>query len=1033
MKKQNYILGLDLGVNSLGWACIKQYGGKPAGILDIGSRVFEAGVNEMEKDGKGVSRNLERRIARQQRRMLERRARRKLKVFHFLQRNGLLPKGEADSGDKRNQLLNRLDQEILQSRLNGEISPEDNLPYLLRARALHEKLTQYELGRAIYHLSQRRGYRSNRKAGGSSEEEGQVASGIEALRASMESSKFKTLGEYFNSLDPHKKRIRERWTAREMYMDEFDLIWNRQKEHYPEHLTVEFREQLEDAIFHQRPLKSVKHLIGRCSLEAGKHRAPIASLEFQRFRFLQRINDLEVIEATGEIRPLSDEERNELHAVLEDQGDRTFKQIKKLLSLKDCIFNLEEGGEKRLPGNRSFQRISKAFGDSWKDLSGSDREQTVEEILSFHNSEALARRAQKLWKLDKDTARVYSLVKLEDGYGSYSRKAYRKLLPLLEAGTRLNTAIKEEYGEQENAPDPINQLPPALIANPILRNPVVSRALTELKKVMNAIIRKHGKPELIRLELVRDLKKSPKQRENAIKNNRSLQKEREKVKDRIEKETTISDPRRNDVERVMLADECNWNCPFCGKAFSMKDVISDAPCVDTEHIIPFSRSLDNTFLNKTLAHRECNAAKGQQTPWEAFSGDEIRWSEILGRVLRFKSGRSKEKLRRFKMRSEEVELLLDTFTEKDLRETAYAARLAADYLGLLYGGAIDADGKRRVQVIGGQATSHFRNEWELNSILSDGPRKSRDDHRHHAVDAVVIGLSNAGMVRSLSAAAGRAQLERRKRFGKVEAPWKNFKQDVREAVDGIIVSHRVDHTLRGALHKETIYSPPRDKKGIRCDEGEYVHIRVKLTSLTRKTIENIVDPEVQNAVRICLGDGIPMKVFADPEKRPVLPNGTRVGKVRISKKLHVTPIASEHRQRHVVTGSNHHMVIFETTDVKGNRKWLAEVVTLFEAIQRKKRGEPVIKRTHHTGAEFALSLSRGDVLRLAPSDRPELVMIRDIPQSQQISFLSLTEARKKTDIKASGAWRTGYPSTLMKLECEKVTITPIGEVHVSND
>ncbi|MBN2170598.1 MAG: type II CRISPR RNA-guided endonuclease Cas9 [Candidatus Krumholzibacteriota bacterium] len=1038
MSEKGYILGLDLGVTSLGWAAIQLEQGKPTGILGTGVRIFEAGLADLERDGKGRSRNQDRRMARQQRRMLERRSRRKLKLFHLLQNAGLLPPDDADSGKDRNKLLNKLDDDIVRSRLGGVIAPEQQLPYILRALALDEKLEPFEIGRAIYHLAQRRGFLSNRRAGAKDDEEGAVKSGIAELRKTLEKSGYRSLGEYFNSLDPHEERIRQRWTSRQMYKDEFDLIWEAQVKHHSRLLTPELKAEVDLAIFKQRPLKSAKKLIGHCALEPDKRRAPIASLEFQRFRYLQRVNDLEVVEPTGVIRPLTEDERDKLIEAFEEKGDCTFKQIKKLLKLQDCSFNLEEGGEKKLPGNRSFEKVTKALGDQWDSLPPEERECAVEELISFNNEEALARRATKLWSLDEKTAATYSHIRLEEGYARYSRRALRKLNTYLEAGTRLNTAIKEEFGDQDESPEPLDRLQPVLDAIPELRNPVVSRSLTEMRKVVNAVVRKYGKPSRIHLEMVRDLKKNPKAREDAFKRNRMREKERKVVAARIAEEAGIADPSRRDIERVLLAEECNWTCPFTGKAISMSSLVGDAPQFEVEHIIPFSRSLDNTFLNKTLCHTDENLVKGKRTPREAYSGDEKHWEEIIGRVLRFRGGTAREKLRRFQLTDDEVEDLLDAFTERDLADTAYAARLAAEYLGGLYGGIIDSSGKRRVQVIGGQATAFFRNEWELNKILGDGPRKSRDDHRHHAVDAAVIAVTDAGMIRRLSTAAGRAQLEGRRLFGKVVEPWPGFFEDVSGSIRDLIVSHRVEHVLRGALHEETIYSPPRGEDGRRSDDGDYVHVRKNLKDLSRKDIERIVDPVVREAVTDTLGNSDPAKVFADQVNLPRLPNGTVVKKTRLRRKQNVTPIADGHKQRHVMTGANHHVEILETTDTKGKSRWLGEVVTLYEASQRRLRGEPVVKRDHGEGMRFVFSLAGGDCIQLPGyTDDPNLFRIRAISAEASgtvvIEFVDLREARKKVDIKAAGCWNKKTPHKLHELAVKKVLVSPTGNVTDCHD
>ena len=1042
MGKPQYRLGLDLGVNSLGWAAIRVEDGTASGILAAGVRIFEAGVDGMEKDGKGVSRNQDRRQARQIRRQLERRSRRRVKLFRLLQAQGLLPRGECGSGDLRNRLLNRLDEKIKKSRFGGTPSQDVQIPYALRTLALDEKLGPFELGRALYHLAQRRGFLSNRKSGKKENDEGPVKEGISFLAGKISDSGARTLGEYFNGLDPAESPIRSRWTAREMYRSEFELIWEGQVRHHPELLTPALKEQVFSTIFKQRPLKSAKHLIGRCELEPGKHRAPLACVDFQRFRYLQRLNDLEVLEATGELRPLRVEERDLLTTAFEEKGDRTFKQIRTLLGLKGTHFNLEDGGEKRLTGNRSYTKVAAAFGEGWASLPEIERRELIEEMLSVGKEAVLARRITKLWGLDAESARDVAAVQLEDGHARFSRKALRRLLPALESGIRLNSAIKAEYGDQDKESQALDQMPPVLTAIPELRNPVVNRSLTELRKVVNAIVREYGKPEFIRVELVRDLKKSPKHRESAWKRNRAREKERKAAAAEIVNEAGIQEPSRADIEKVLLADECDWTCPYTGKAISMASLIEGN--FDVEHIIPFRRSLDNTFLNKTLCEaNENRRLKGDRTPEEAYGGDADRWEEIQERVSRFKGGLAREKLRRFRMTDDEVQDLLDDFTDRQLADTAYAARLAVNYLGSLYGGPIDADGKRRVRVVGGQAAAFFRSEWGLNPILGDGPRKSRDDHRHHAVDSIVIALSDDAQIRNLSTAAGRAQMEGRRRFGKVDPPWPGFREEAAAVIDEIVASHRRSRVLRGKLHEETIYSPPRDETGRPNASGGYVHIRKPIDKLSKSDLENIVDDSVRDAVDGKLQELVlpPDRAFADPRNLPLHPSGDRIKKVRVRRKQHITPLGKGFRERHVMTGANHHLEVLLTKGKNRQEKWTGEVVSLLEAVQRRKRGEPVVRRDHGPEKEFLFSLAGGDCIELVDGDGVvELFVVRVISsvttngiEYPRVSFVSIFDARKKADILSAKDWQSMLLDPLRRRECRKVMIDPIGSCMPCHD
>src|SRR2546427_8888187 len=188
-----FSLGIDLGSNSLGWAMIGVEDGKPARLIRAGVRVFEAGMEGDIESGQEESRNLKRRQMRSQRRQTWRRSRRLRKIFRLLQRFELLPEERVMMPEARQDLLNRLDAEILASswfaakRESGAFKePNQVLAYILRSSALDEPLPPHYLGRALYHLAQRRGFKSNRKAPPKKDEKpGEVKEGIAKLQRDM--------------------------------------------------------------------------------------------------------------------------------------------------------------------------------------------------------------------------------------------------------------------------------------------------------------------------------------------------------------------------------------------------------------------------------------------------------------------------------------------------------------------------------------------------------------------------------------------------------------------------------------------------------------------------------------------------------------------------------------------------------------------------------------------------------------------------------------------------------------------------------
>jgi CRISPR-associated endonuclease Csn1 len=355
MQEDQYILGLDIGTNSIGWALLRarEQGERlvPMGIERTGVRIFQAGVAGSIEQGKTESHAKARREARTIRRNIFRDGQRLRRAFMLLQQAGLLP-GEPGKPSQRDATIKTLDTQ-LRRRWEGKLRQEGraeeeikiavhhNLPYLLRARGLDEKLEPFELGRAFYQLAQRRGFKSTRKNLKGKDESERDQNSIEkeahSLQVRMDEVGARTLGEYFARYNPFAtltEKIRGTHTVRAMYQEEFERLWEAQARHFPDILTPRFKQELlydQHGIFWQRALKSQENLIGDCPLEAGEKRAPMSTLEAQRFRYLQKLNDTRIILAEGGMRALTPEERQVLIKELEVKAALTLTEAKKLL------------------------------------------------------------------------------------------------------------------------------------------------------------------------------------------------------------------------------------------------------------------------------------------------------------------------------------------------------------------------------------------------------------------------------------------------------------------------------------------------------------------------------------------------------------------------------------------------------------------------------------------------------------------------------------------------------------------------------
>jgi CRISPR-associated endonuclease Csn1 len=1087
-----YILGLDLGPNSVGWAALDcdtatdEEPLRPVGVLGAGSRVFEAGVTGDMERGKEESLSVARRQARLARRGLDRRGRRQMVLYLRLAAAGLLPQvrppgvgvgGNAatrraarlEAAQARDQALKALDAELWE-RWSARIVPTGAdkaerlrlgqvLPYALRAHALDEKLEPHELGRALYHLGQRRGFLSNRKAPKKDDEkQGAVEQGIGAIRLGMQETRSRTLGEYFFRCDPFVSRIRERYTSRDLYKDEFEAIWSAQVGHRNGLLTEGLKRQVERAIFHQRPLRNQKNLVGRCELEPKSHRAPIACLVFQHFRLLQQLNNSRLTAPDGIRRPFTPEERAALVEALTTRGDLTFTAAKDALKPfgvnRKWTFNFESGGESRFVGDRTSAKLRSVFGERWDEFTTEQKEAVLSDLLSIQRPETLVRRGVRVWGLSQAEAELLAAIELEEGHASLSRKALHKLVPYLDQwdtgrGQWTDVTNAKELAGYHTAPKAALKLLPPLndaIKSRLIgevRNPAVARTLTELRKVVNALVRRHGLPAAIRVELGRDLRNPRDRRERMWRDNRRREKARLVAAKLILKETRDEQPTRDDIEKVLLAEECGWQCPYTGQTITPASLLGPMPHFDVEHIIPFSSCLDDSFLNKTLCEvSENRNRKRNRSPWEAYGGDAQRWEAMLERVKSFKGDAARAKLERFRL--EDTSTILADFTSRQLNDTRYASRLAREYLGLLYGGTTDADGTIRVQVAQGRITAALRGLYGLNAILRDGGVKDkRDDHRHHAVDAVAVALTGPRTVKRLSDAARDALQLQRRRYAPLQPLWEGFLEDVRSAIDGANVSHRPSHKVSGRLHEDTFYSAPKQGP----DGKEYVHVRKRLNTLSPKDVDGIVDAHVQAAVRAKLdeiGSGDPAKLdlAKDPPVLRTKSGGTvPIRKARVRRPPTVFAIGSGAHRRHVVSDANHHAEIVEVTDAKGRSKWEGHIVPLHEAYRRLRARQPVVRRDHGPGKRFLFTLASGDMIELDSAHggrkvfrvRSVSLMTQRTRQYVNVEYVRNNDARLKKDIKSSKQWSTSLVDPLRRLNCKKVTVTPLGEIRHAND
>lgn len=914
-----YTLGLDVGTNSLGWALIEHDGkGEARGLKQSGSRIFTEAVDAKTRTPK----NKARRDARQARKLIARRRMRRERVIELLVASKLLPQ----EAKEREGVLTDL---------------KEYDPYKIRKRALDERLSHFEVGRALFHLSQRRGFQSNRKA--KADDEGVVKEGIGALRKAMNEAGARTLGEYLAG-QPKK---RGHYTDREMYMEEFERLWDVQAGYYPEILTRTLSVSVHNAIFFQRPLKSQKSLVGVCTFEPLRKRAQRATLIYQRVRFLQDLNHLEIKNPiTREYRRLEPDERRKILNIFDEQKNKnvSWVKVRKAIGLhKNETINLEEGKKEELAGNRTSYALGKILLNKWDEMSEEKRESLITDMLTIESEEGFLRRIKEHWGFDDEVAEKLAKTELEPGYARLSIRAMKRILPYLEQGMRYDEACKEAGYDHSS---PISRSETLLGEPPNLRNPVVQKALYETRRLINAVIRHYGKPALIRIEMARDMKLPKKVREELHKEQSRRAKENEKVRAILSNDFGIQNPTGDDVQKYQMWKECGEICPYTGETISREMIFSSE--VDVEHILPYSRTLDDSYMNKTLCMaRENRSVKKNNTPYEAYGANNERYLEMLARVKRMPPG----KRRRFELK----EIKTDEFVERQLNDTRYIAREVKKYVERL--------GGIRVEITKGGATHWLRKRWGLNRVLGDDGEKNRGDHRHHAVDAVIVALTSRSLFNSISALSAQSGFSLSERGFHLPDPWPGFFSQICANVDKIVVSHAATRKITGALHEETAYGYDKLKE-------IFVYKKPVASLTSNKEVEKIRDSKVKELVSARLAEfgGDFRKAFGD-ENRPLLhlDNRTPIKSVRLAVNLNVKtvhPIKNDRGEvyKYFKYGNNHHVEIIEHAET-GKRKGI--FVTAMEAARRARIAKtPIVQRDHGTEWRFVMSLHINDMVEV---------------------------------------------------------------------
>lgn len=570
-----YAIGFDIGITSVGWAVVAlDSEDKPYGIINMGSRVFDAA----EQPKTGASLAAPRREARSARRRLRRHQHRLERIRRLLLTENMISQAELDT--------------LFAGKL------EDI--YTLRVKALDAPVSRTEFARILLHIAQRRGFRSNRKAE-TAKEDGELLAAVSKNRALMAEKGYRTVGEMLLQ-DPlyaaSKRNKGGQYIAtvgRDMVAEEVRAIFRAQRQLGQPFASEELESRYLDILLSQRSFdegpgegspyagSQIERMIGKCTLEDGEQRAAKATYSFEYFTLLQNINHLRLLRG-GEGSPLTPAQREALIALAHKIKELNFSHIRRELAIPaDTTFNAvyykntddAEEAEKKTKFSylKAYHQMRTAFNKLSKnhfDTLTRAQKNELGRVLSTYKTSAKIRAAllpAGLSDAELDIAETLSFSK----FGHISVKACDKLIPFLEKGMKYDEACAAAgYDFKAHSGRERTQLlhpTPDDLAD--ITSPVVRRAVAQTVKVLNAIIRERGcSPTFINLELAREMAQDFTERNQAKKSMDDNRARNERLMERIRTEYGKEHPTGQDLVKLKLWEEQHGECAYSQKHIS---------------------------------------------------------------------------------------------------------------------------------------------------------------------------------------------------------------------------------------------------------------------------------------------------------------------------------------------------------------------------------------------------------------------------------------------------------------------------------
>lgn len=866
------VLGLDPGIASCGFCLLDMSNHK---ILEMGSHLFKAPQEDKTKTSLAVTR----RKARSIRRNTARTAARLKHCLELLAGAGLVP---ADA-DKTWLQTKKGDKPILK----------------LRAGGLDRLLTDREFAQVLYSLCGRRGYipHGEGRLGETDEDESRkVLGAIKKNQDAMAAGSYRTVGEMLNAQGRSRNRGGDYSLCvySSQIQDEAKALFASQRAHGNARATQELEDSYLACLTWEK--KSLDHdtriyeLVGPCSYFPGEKRAASADVSSELCRAYERLGHIVIVHEDGSEQALTasqiDGYLKILFSTAPIKGNKeckvTYSTIRKDLDIsgKSVFKGVAQDKEKdETFAPKAWRCLRRVLPEELLARMFEDRQlgDAICEALTFASSEASL--VERLSDLDlsgdeRDAILTVPFTgKLFKGYGSRSLKALGLLLGAFEEPEiRILTDAEKVTGlldlRLSDRSVRGQLLPPYDSYDPTCRNPVVLRAMGRMRHIVNAIIRIHGVPDEIHIELGRELKMSNKEKSLVDKRNRENAANNKKwaaTAAGILGCTPEEVPGRI-IRKLILREEQGEKDLYTGEPIDLEHLVRDDRYCEIDHILPYSRTCDDGRANKVLVLSKSNQDKRERTPYEWMTSGEAgapSWDSYRARVMaQVKNPRKRANYLNTDLGPEAQA----KFLARNLNDDRYMSVAVKNYLEdcLLF----PEDGrKRHVIAVAGGATGNLRWVWGLN--FGDGNVKDRSDDRHHAVDAAIIAACSEGTVKKVAEASAKGReafkRERESRLASTQ-PWPTFADEVKARRAFVVPTRMADHGVTGRVFEDTLYH----LEGITEDKGKYPLVRAGEKTVKKGNVRINPDGSVK------LVDGMAfLRLWLDPTARP---NGKVKGK-----------------------------------------------------------------------------------------------------------------------------------------------------------